>query len=691
MSKYIKPSIFIASLLFLVIYHIFGYIGHYGYDDLHYAEIAHNFLNGRIDFGDHYVFRIPIVFATAASYLIFGISDFSSSLPAIIVSFLILLIVYQVLRKKDIYTLILGLSLTVFSNTFLSYSDKLMPDIYIVLAILLSLYILHYFNYQTNKSKPFKYGLLFSVSLLFGFTAKGTIVLIIPLLVFLLLTDIINKKNTKFWVYTIITGTGLLVIYFVTIGILTGDFLQRFKAISSNSYLNLCSYDQQSSVILMRRIGYKFFQLCITSTVITSFLFIVAYIFARRTVKIFNLHSSFSFWLTSAIILLLSANFMSISITSYSPMCLDYRHYLYLIPVAAIPASEIISQFLKNKKHKYAIIFVLLSVSVLTYFQADKVLWGLYAPLSIIFIIYIYIPRTKWTKLLFTLTVILALAIKPISLIKYGYKLNYKGQKEVFKNIILGKKDSALIITDDVQKRLAQYYVLGKDYGHLEYVNYNEYQFNPDDKREIILYYNWYTNYLTGAKERDLPYFAKNISPKNKLIYESKSLNIKIYKLNEIIIPEKNGKIHYQIKNGFEKPHKYWNQGNKSDQIKFEGAHANTFNTYSATLTYNIDSIKLNDESKLYVQCRLQVYYPDKSDALLVTSIEKDGKSVFWSGIPFSNFIKAYSHWWPVKHELILSKKEVQDNSILKVFIWNKDKKTAYIDNFEIKIIELPY
>jgi hypothetical protein len=38
-----KYAILILFLTVLALFHKFGYIGHYGYDDLKYAEMAHDF------------------------------------------------------------------------------------------------------------------------------------------------------------------------------------------------------------------------------------------------------------------------------------------------------------------------------------------------------------------------------------------------------------------------------------------------------------------------------------------------------------------------------------------------------------------------------------------------------------------------------------------------------------------------
>jgi len=75
-----KYLILLFFLLILILFHKFGYIGHYCFDDMQYAKIAHDFLNGNIDYNDHYSYRLPTIVLTALSYSIFGISDFASSI-----------------------------------------------------------------------------------------------------------------------------------------------------------------------------------------------------------------------------------------------------------------------------------------------------------------------------------------------------------------------------------------------------------------------------------------------------------------------------------------------------------------------------------------------------------------------------------------------------------------------------------
>ena len=98
------------------------------------------------------------------------------------------------------------------------------------------------------------------MALLFGFLSKGTIVLIIPVLVYYIILDVVFKRDLKFWRYFLISGSVILVFYFFIIWLLTGDFIKRFEAIINNSYVNLCSYDKQPFGILLERISFGFFE-----------------------------------------------------------------------------------------------------------------------------------------------------------------------------------------------------------------------------------------------------------------------------------------------------------------------------------------------------------------------------------------------------------------------------------------------
>ncbi len=683
-----RSLLLLIFICVIIAYHLFGYIGHYGYDDLHYAKLAVDFKEGIVDYNDHFSYRTPIIVLTSLAYSILGVNDLASSIPSMMITVLILGIVYQLLKDKGSRTLIMGLSLTTFSNWFIFYSDKLMPDVYVALSVLLALYIIHQYKFQSNKKNTFLYSAMLSLVLLFGFMAKGTIVLFIPVLLFFFIVDFLLKRDRKLWIFSIATGSFIFLCYFLIIGHFTGDVFKRFDAIVSNSYLNLCSYEKQSLTILLKRISYEFFVLLVYQSMITGFMFLIAYLIGKRTLSFLKMNNSFSYWIASSLMLLLSSNFMTISCTSYSPMCLDPRHYLFLIPVVSVPASIIVNEFIVRKAFKIEMISVLgITAFVSLFLQGNNFLYQ-YFPLFILFFIYIWVKPNKVYQNLFVTIFILVLIIKPLTMIDYAQKVKYRKQKEVFTEYIINQSDSIVVITNDVQKRLGYYYNEFNKNSRINIMNYSEFENDTLENRKKILFLNLYTRYLSKLDYEDLPYYARDISSKNNLIHQDKELNIEIYEMNEILIPEKSFRKILYTKNGFEEQKENWNQNseNLSNEMKYEGTRSIKVGEYSASFKYSLDSLDLDTINRLAVNCSLQCYFEDQTRSKLVMSIEDRNGSYIWHGLEVNKFIKAYSNWWPVNHEITVDIKEIKPGSWLKIYLWNMDKQKAFVDNFEISI-----
>jgi len=71
-------------------------------------------------------------------------------------------------------------------------------------------------------------------------------------------------------------------------------------------------------------------------------------------------------------------------------MCLDPRHYLFLVPVAAISASKIIVDYIESKQYASQIIAALLSITLISFFLQGSTFWKLYLPLFVLFSIYFF-------------------------------------------------------------------------------------------------------------------------------------------------------------------------------------------------------------------------------------------------------------------------------------------------------------
>lgn len=684
-----KTTVLIFFLIIILLYHAFGYIGHYGFDDMNYAKLAADLNNGIIDFNNHFTFRLPIIVLTAFSYQLFGISDFASSLPTIIITILTLLLVFKALKNQDLLTLIIGMALTTFSNWFIFYSDKLMTDIYIVLSVMATLLTLYWHKYRSTKQRPILFAILLSLSVFFGFISKGTIILILPLLAYLFITDLIYKRDIKFWVYTIVSGLTLLTIYFTAIEWLTGSFLKRFESIAQNSYLNRCSYNEQPVIFLLRRVFYDFFEMLTRQGMATSYIFIIAYMLKRKALNVFKIETPFAFWTTASIILLLSSNFMTISLSSYAPMCIDPRHYLYLIPVSAIPAAMIIKEFITDKKLKYPIIIISSFVAIASFFLQGDGFWKLYFPLTILLLGYTFIKPNKTHHKVFSAIFIVILSLSPMAMINYAQKIQYREQRSIIKENLLNNNEHCTIVTNHVQKNITEYYTGFGKKDNIEIFTYDEYQNNTTHCSNVFLLKNWYTRYLSNTSEKDLPLFARTVSPNNKLVYSNNDLNIEIWQMHDFSTPELTGTTLLKSTNGFEKDETNWTKQdeNISGEIKYEGEYALRTVQYSATFVYPVNSLNLEAFRHLIIQTEVMCNLFDTSKASLIISVDNEKGSYIWESIGINKYIKAYSKWWPVKYEEKISLSGIKENSVIKVYIWNSDNAKLYIDNFNIKVI----
>ncbi|MCL2290735.1 MAG: glycosyltransferase family 39 protein [Bacteroidetes bacterium] len=684
-----KYAILILFLTGLVLFHKFCYIGHYGYDDMQYAKMASDFLQGTVNYDDHFSYRTPVVLPTALSYSLFGVSDLASAIPPLITTAFILIILFLILRKEDWKTILIALSLTTFSTWFIFWSDKLSSDIYIAFSLFASLAVLYKYKYDSDKKYVFLYAFLFAAALFWGFLAKEVVVLMTPLLLYFFIWDMIHKQDRKFWIYSILSGAFLLIAYFFIIWLLTGNFLTRFEAIVNNSYLNLCSYDQQSLRILLKRIAWDFWDMCIYQNMIIGFVFILAYFFQKNVLTYFKMKDSFSFFFVSSVILILSCNFMTISFTSYSPMCIDPRHYLFLIPIVSIPASIIIMRFIEEKKQGIFIFIILLGVSLIAYFSGYKLFTQLYLPLTILFCLYLFLKPKKIFQILFVGAFVIILFMPMINWIKYAPYVQYRTQKEYIFEQIIRKNEQVLVITDKVQKRLGEYYIGFDVNSPIKFITYDEFEKKPTTDRKNILLYNRHTIHLSGLRHDDLPYYVRNVSALNNLLFEDNIIDMYIYEMIDLSEIDLSKYPVFQTINDFESPLPYWSDNLISTEIKHGGEKSNKLIEYSSTFEYPLDSLHFEGHRKLLIACNLDCYFESPTKAQIVIAIENDGETYIWRSFGINNSIRAYSNWWPVKCETEILIDELKENSVLKVYVWNEDQKTGYVDNFEVRLVKL--
>lgn len=105
--------------------------------------------------------------------------------------------------------------------------------------------------------------------------------------------------------------------------------------------------------------------------------------------------------------------------------------------------------------------------------------------------------------------------------------------------------------------------------------------------------------------------------------------------------------------------------------FQYSFGFADLFKNISETLPEKVDI----DFWMLYPQTGIKTN--------LVVSIDSLGKNIFWSGLELKDSIKTPNQWQEIKATVNLPANIMATDKIA-VYIWNNDKKSAYIDDLKV-------
>lgn len=663
-------------------HHFGGYLGHYGYDDMEYARLATNLTHGSFDASNHYSFRLVLVGLTAVFYKLFGVNDLSSALPALLFSIGTLLLIYHLLKRENWQVLTVGLSLFVFNNWTFFYSDKLMPDVAVTFFVFLFSYIVYSYKYLPRKKTEFVYPFLAALALFLGFNSKETVVLAIPWVIWLIGTDLILKRSQKFWLQFISFSVAFLLGYLIVCQLAFGNAFARFHSIVSNSYLNACSYDQQPFAETLKRITYGLLQLFLTNDLLLGFIIVIPGLLFIPVQSLLKTDTPKSFFVVASVILLVSSNFMSISATSYVPMCLDPRHYLFIIPVVSLGATFVVKDYFTQVKFRLLLFFLLSIAFAVTWYQHSNSAYLLYLPLAILIGLTLLLELNDRRKGLFVSVMLLILLLQPADMMRYARKVDYKRQKANVMNELIDKNGQCVVITDVVQKRLGNYYSRFSSNAPCQFISYAEadYFHFKNNVRKYLLN-NWYTRYLSGMDDQDLPFYAVSASYP---VFSDKKLNFYLYDLGNNKLSQQ---LLFKAENNFETPAKFWNNATDlvGDRV-FSGKYSERLGEFSVCCTIPIDSLLTDSIKQIVVSPKLEILAVNSAECSLVITMETNGKQYFWKGFELSKYIKSKGSWWQSAVNEIIKREDIKANSVMKIYVWNNNKNEIYIDDWKIWI-----
>lgn len=529
-SKFSGYWILLFFFIIIICHHFFANIGFYGYDDIQYCKISKQLIHGIYDWNNHYSYRLVPIILTSLSFLCFGISDFSASLPSLLITFLILYLIYSNIKTYGNEVIFLCFTFLISTGWFLFYTDKPMPDIYVAFSILLTVTILRFYRFSQKPKSALLYALYTSIALFIGFLSKETILFILPVLLYFFIYDIVKKQYYSFWLYLLVFGLLIVILYFTISWMYTNNPFIRFYAVLNNSYPNDCNYYVQSNSVIFKRISIDFFRMLVENSMIFSVLLLLPFLIAKfRT--IFSILTVEHFFICISFLLILSSNFMTIYPNHYSPMCIDPRHYLFVIPISVIPASYYFSNNVNNKKYLHFILVVLLVIASYSVYQIQTNSWILYLSFVILFSLYLNVPNNQLFRKIFLIGIILICLIKPISLIYNANNIKYNRQKEVWHNYFSSKLSSNLIVlTDDIQKNISEFY-MEFEHKNIRFIDFVHIDTSYLQNKKLIFYYNPYTYSLTKNKEFSIQKFCKTYNYSYNIEYKDQETGIIMYSI----------------------------------------------------------------------------------------------------------------------------------------------------------------
>lgn len=528
-DSYQKKIIVFSFILLMLTHVIFTFAGFYGNDDINYARYAADVAHNGISFSpalDQYQLRWITVYSTALFYWLFGINTFTSTLSSTISFALCGILLYKILRYEKISIYFLSMALFFFARSIIFYSHRLLPDPTMCLAVLWMYYC--YRSYYLKKQRYFSYGIQFSVALFLAILTKETIIIALPLFLIFFLKDIFKRQNLQFWKIVILFSLIFSFAYLSYFKITTGDFFYRYSVLLRKSYFNECSFDKLPFIFTLRRIGYELWKaMLLNGDFLVLLPGIISVIYLKKIKpKVIEPIDIFSF-----LVLLACSNFMTISASSYLPLCHSPRHFLFLFPFAAITGGPMLYAYFKQPV-KFIALPLAFAITTLIIFSLNggttKYLYLLFT----ILLISCYLFSIKNKIFPFTYSVILFTALLfvnyAIDFIKPLYPY-YWDEKEVIEKQFSGKNISATVFSNGLSGELSEFFLKFKT-GNLKFLSI-------DSAKTInngTLYFLLNSNLYPAAKNK-IDSLMKSNEHSNIFVVYRKN-NVYLYKVNNAVL-----------------------------------------------------------------------------------------------------------------------------------------------------------
>lgn len=546
LHKDIRLYTFLGIIAFLFVHHYAGYFGHYGFDDIMgYGYYGKKWADGQFFFlnEDFFSYRWGFISLTGFFYALFGVNDDASAITSSLVLLLTVLLIFKVLKREARIVGVLAVLIYVLDNWTMYYSDKLMPDTSVALATFAAFSLIYTHHFEAKEGQSFKYALLLSLVLIWAYITKQSVLLLFPVFFLLLIIDVLQKRYYKFWLYTALCCVLMGVLYLFGIYLLTGDPLARFNAVEAGLDDNLgegrsfafCNYAIQPWEVLWHRISYEMIDKFIRTGMMVSLMLSIPAIFSQKFRDFITFKTPKSYWALILILSVLSSNFMTTSYKAYLPICPDIRHFLFLVPMAAVVAAPVLYDFAKKKDNSLAFILVSILVFALAKYSGIGNFEWVYTAIMGLVILRAVLPNHYFSTVGFLLGIGLAALAPIVSSMQTANKHSYVEQRAVIYKYLKDQKEPSIVITNVIQKHFGQYLLEFNENGPVQFYDYAALptlEFSPDTTVYVLT--NGMARYMSNFSYDALPRCIKDCYENKRqasveIVYESKE--VALYRL----------------------------------------------------------------------------------------------------------------------------------------------------------------
>lgn len=521
LSHSIAPFLWIvgAACLFTIVYYWGAFDGYYGYDDVTYARYAKEVADGVFvtNHQDNFSFRWGIIYPSGWVIRWLGMNDYSLCLVVLLALWSSIVAVGVAFRRLSPIYYVVACLFFVLDYYTLYYSHKLFADT-LVAALGTWIVVLtaevRFSNFSQRRQVVC--GMSAALLLWAALLSKETIYFVMPILMYWSVRDIWQRQRLVYWLSLVGVGAVLLALYLTYMYRTFGDPLYRITITEASSYANSCSYHLLPWSVVLRRISYGWFMLLSGNGMAIAVWFAVVGALRHGSHKWWQGNKEQDFYGLSFVILFVSYNFLSITPKYYIPMCLDGRHFLFLIPMAAIAGVQSFLNFCKQGQNRWAVLVILLGIMALAYWDGamqQLYIYGLLLCWVLLRFFFNSIGQKQGQMVVYITMLAGILLIHPLYVL---LKPSYNGQKAARQLVEQHLRPQTamrhVVITDGIQQAIGELYTQF-DTLHYRFVEYRQVpslQLLPRDSVYLLL--NAYSNgVMLSGHHVPLPDYARQI------------------------------------------------------------------------------------------------------------------------------------------------------------------------------------